>query len=129
VHDGRALVTVRAFGPEKGRGDVPGGFLNVGEHPVDGLAREVREELGVEIEVLGDPILLATHTYGEDGAWVLAIGFRVRIVEGEPEPTDDVAEARWVSVEELDAVDFAWEHDRGFVRRALEEGVGHERDG
>ena len=43
------------------------GALGAGEHPVDGLAREVREELGVEIEVLEPPILLATHTYGPDG--------------------------------------------------------------
>jgi ADP-ribose pyrophosphatase YjhB (NUDIX family) len=127
VQDDKALVTVRAREPERGRVDVPGGFLNVGEHPVDGLAREVREELGVEIEVLGDPILLATHTYGEGGAWVLAVGFRARIVEGEPNPTDDVAEIRWVTAKELDSVDFAWEHDRGFVRRALEEGAGHGR--
>lgn len=125
VRDGRALLTVRAGEPEKGRLDVPGGFLNVGEHPVEGLAREVREELGVEIEVLGDPVLLATHTYGENGEWVLAIGFRARIAGGEPSPTDDVAEIRWVSAEELDSVDFAWEHDRGFVRRALEETPRH----
>lgn len=117
----RALVTVRAREPEKGRLDVPGGFLNVGEHPVDGLVREVREELGVEVEVSEPPILLATHTYGTDGPYVLAIGFKARIVEGEPAPTDDVAGIRWLSIEELDSADFAWEHDRRMVRAALEE--------
>ena len=124
VRDGRALVTIRAREPEKGRLDLPGGFLEVGEHPVDGLAREAREELGVEIEVLGKPILMATHTYGADGAYVLAIGFRARIVSGEVRPTDDVAEVRWVSPEELDSADFAWEHDREMVRAALEEKEG-----
>jgi ADP-ribose pyrophosphatase YjhB (NUDIX family) len=122
VEDGRALVTVRAREPEKGQLDVPGGFLEVGEHPVDGLVREAREELGVEIEVVGDPILLATHTYGANGGYVLAIGFRARITGGEIRPTDDVAEIRWVSAEELDSLDFAWEHDREMVREALEEG-------
>jgi ADP-ribose pyrophosphatase YjhB (NUDIX family) len=119
VEDGRALVTVRAREPEKGRLDLPGGFLGVGEHPVDGLAREVGEELGVEIEVSEPPILLATHTYGPDGQYVLAIGFRARIVAGEPDPTDDVAAIRWVSAEEVDSADFAWEHDRRMVREAL----------
>ena len=122
VEDGRALVTVRAREPEKGRLDVPGGFLEVGEHPVDGLVREAREELGVEIEVAGNPVLLATHTYGANGGYVLAIGFRARITGGEISPTDDVAEVRWVSAEELDSLDFAWEHDREMVRAALEEG-------
>ena len=116
---GKALVTVRAAVPEKGRLDLPGGFLNVGEHPVDGLVREVREELGVEVEVFEPPILLATHTYGPDGQYVLAIGFRARIVGGEPDPTDDVAGVRWVSLAELDSADFAWEHDRDMVRGAL----------
>jgi 8-oxo-dGTP diphosphatase len=122
VRDGRALVTVRAIEPEKGKIDVPGGFLEVGEHPVEGLGREVREELGVEVEVEGSPALLATHTYGPGGAWVLAMGFRARILEGEPRPADDVAELRWVSTEEVDGLDFAWEHDRRFVKEALENG-------
>ena len=122
VRDGRALVTVRAVEPEKGKVDVPGGFLEVGEHPVDGLKREAREELGVEVQVEGNPVMLATHTYGPDGIWVLAIGFRARIVEGEPRPADDVAEIRWVSAEKIDDIDFAWEHDRRFVRAPLGNG-------
>lgn len=122
VRDGRALVTVRGIEPEKGKIDVPGGFLNVGEHPVEGLVREAREELGVEVEVAGDPVLLAVHTYGEDGIYVLAIGFRVRIVEGEPKPADDVEEILWVSEDEVDGLDFAWEHDRRLVRAALGDG-------
>ena len=114
---------MRAREPEKGRLDLPGGFLEVGEHPVDGLVREAKEELGVEIEVVGPPILLETHTYGPDGHYVLAIGFRARIVRGKPNPTDDVAKIRWVSAKELNAADFAWEHDREMVRAALAEEV------
>lgn len=119
VEEGRALVTVRALEPEKGKVDVPGGFLEVGEHPVDGLKREVREELGVEVEVEERPVLLAPHTYGQDGIWVLAIGFLARIVRGEPSATDDVAQTRWISADEVDDTEFAWEHDRGFIRAAL----------
>jgi ADP-ribose pyrophosphatase YjhB (NUDIX family) len=120
VDGDRALVTVRAVQPEKGKVDVPGGFLEVGEHPVEGLMREVREELGVEVQVDENPVLLATHTYGFEGNGVLAIGLRTRIVEGEPRPADDVAEVRWISIGEVDGTDFAWEHDREFVRSALQ---------
>jgi ADP-ribose pyrophosphatase YjhB (NUDIX family) len=122
VRDGKALVTVRAGEPEKGRVDVPGGFVEVGEHPVRGIEREVREELGVEVEVEENPVLLATHTYGPDGIWVLAISFLARLVDGEPSPADDVAGIRWVSAEDIGDIDFAWEHDRNLVRVALEDG-------
>jgi ADP-ribose pyrophosphatase YjhB (NUDIX family) len=122
VRDGKALVTVRALEPEKGKVDVPGGFVEVGEHPVRGIEREVREELGIEVEVEDNPVLLATHTYGPDGTWVLAISFSARLVDGEPSPADDVAEICWVSAEDIDDLDFAWEHDRRLVRAALEDG-------
>lgn len=122
VRGGRALVTVRGIEPEKGKLDLPGGFVEIGEHPREALAREAQEELGVEVEVEERPMLLAVHTYGEDGEYVLAIGFRVRIVSGEPKPADDVAEIRWVTKDEIDALDFAWEHDRRIARRALEDG-------
>ena len=120
VRDGKALVTVRARDPEKGRLDLPGGFLDQGEHPAEGIAREAREELGIELEVDPTPILLAPHTYGPEGAWVLAIGFRARIATGEPSPADDVADIRWLSADEVDQADFAWEHDRRAIRAALE---------
>jgi ADP-ribose pyrophosphatase YjhB (NUDIX family) len=123
VKGDRALVSVRASDPEKGRIDVPGGFLQFGEHPVDGLKREVKEELGVEIDTGVDECLhMATHRYGEDGDFVLALGFRVALVSGEPTATDDVAALKWVTKDELDRLDFAWPHDRELVRRALDKG-------
>jgi ADP-ribose pyrophosphatase YjhB (NUDIX family) len=126
VKGGRALVTVRARDPEKGRTDVPGGFLLAGEHPIDGLKREVMEELGVEIEVsIDDCLTMATHRYGKEGDFVLALGFRAGLVSGEAEATDDVAAIKWVTNDELDRVDFAWPHDRELVRKALEKGERH----
>ena len=122
VDGDKVLVTVRGIEPEKGRMDLPGGFVEVGEHPREALAREAWEELGVEVDVEESPMLLAVHTYGSEGEYVLAIGFRVRIVSGEPSPADDVAGIRWVSEDEIDTLDFAWEHDRKIARLALESG-------
>ena len=120
VEDDKVLVTVRAGEPEKGRVDVPGGFLEAGEHPVDALTREVQEELGVEIRDVVGPLVMAVHNYGENGPFVLALGFAARIVDGDPEPADDVAEFRWVGADELDDLDFAWPHDRELVETALQ---------
>ena len=122
VSDGRALITKRGRDPEKGRYDVPGGFLRMGEDVLDGLRREIKEELGVEIDVSFDDFVHAIpHEYGTEGDYVLAMGFLARVTAGEPEPADDVEELRWVSLEELEDIPFAWEHDRVLVRRALEE--------
>ena len=122
VHEGRALVTQRARDPEKGKFDVPGGFLRPGEHPVDGLKREIREELGVEIDTdIDQCISMVPHTYGPEGDFVLALGFRARLVSGDPSPADDVAAFRWVTTEDLGGLDFAWPHDRELIRRALDD--------
>lgn len=121
VRDGRALLCVRAREPEKGRLDVPGGFLNGGEDPIEGLKREIREELGVEVDVsVSDCISMVPHRYGAEGDYVLALGFRARLRSGEPGASDDVADILWVGKDELDDLDFAWEHDRELVRHALE---------
>ncbi|MGH2757691.1 MAG: NUDIX domain-containing protein [Actinomycetota bacterium] len=120
VDGGRALVTKRAREPEKGRFDVPGGFLEADEGPIDGLKREVREELGIDIDVsLTDLMQMVPHPYGDDGDYVLALGFKARYIGGDPTPADDVADVLWVTAGELDAIDFAWEHDRDLVRKAL----------
>lgn len=122
VSGGRALITKRGRDPEKGRYDVPGGFLQAGEDVFDGLRRELNEELGVEIDVTVDDCLqMAVHTYGDEDDYVLAIGFRARLLSGEPTANDDVAELKWVSLDEIDEIDFAWDHDRELVRRALEQ--------
>ncbi len=121
VKDGRVIITRRGSEPEKGKLDIPGGFLEPGEAPIDGLRREIREELGIEIDVsMDDCLQMVPHEYGEDGEWVLAIGFKARLVSGDPKPASDVTEALWATKEELDELDFAWDHDRDLARKALE---------
>jgi ADP-ribose pyrophosphatase YjhB (NUDIX family) len=122
VRDGKALATLRARDPEKGRLDVPGGFMGPDEHPIGALKREVKEELGIEIEAeIADCISMVPHRYGPEGDWVLALGFKARWVGGEPQPADDVAAIHWLSLDDLAGADFAWDHDRELLRRALEE--------
>lgn len=123
VRDGRALATVRARDPEKGRLDVPGGFLRPDEHPIDALKREVKEELGIEIDAdVSDVLSMVPHAYGDRGDMVLSLGFRARWISGDAIPGDDVAGIRWLTLEELDDADFAWPHDRELLRKGLEHG-------
>lgn len=123
VRDGKALLTERGIEPHKGKLDTPGGFLLNGEHPIDGLKRELKEELGIEIEAdVSDLLVMAPHEYAHADDFNLALGFRARWVSGEPKPADDVAAVRWVTPDEVETLDFAWEHDRVLVRKALDDG-------
>jgi ADP-ribose pyrophosphatase YjhB (NUDIX family) len=109
--EGRVLLSKRGIPPDKGRWDFPGGFLDEGEHPLDGVRRELREEAGVEIEPL-DLVGIWMDRYGGDGtaAATLNLYWTARIVGGEPEPADDVAELRWFAPGEISSDELAFGH-------------------
>jgi NADH pyrophosphatase NudC (nudix superfamily) len=48
----KLLFIVRGKGPGKGRLDLPGGFVDPGESSEQTARREIREELGIELESL-----------------------------------------------------------------------------
>ena len=100
--DGRILLCRRAGPPEEGKWDLPGGFLEEGEHPVDALVRELREETGLEIEPL-ELVAIETDVYGDadDAPSTLNLYWTARVVSGEPHAADDVSELRWFRREEL----------------------------
>src|SRR5208337_1183598 len=52
VYQDRVLLVRRATEPLKGRWTLPGGMLELGETLAQGVAREVREETGLEVEVV-----------------------------------------------------------------------------
>jgi ADP-ribose pyrophosphatase YjhB (NUDIX family) len=109
---GRILLGRRAHEPDAGLWDALGGFLEEGEHPVDGLRREVLEETGLEVEP-GRFVGAFMDTYGhDDGAVpVLNLVWEVTVSGGEAQAADDVSELRWFDAEELppDAeVAFRW---------------------
>ncbi|OGW35756.1 MAG: NUDIX hydrolase [Nitrospirae bacterium GWD2_57_9] len=87
--------------------EFPGGKINPGETPGECLQREVREELGIEIEV-GAPLRPATHRYPE--FTVTLYPFISRVLSGEIVLHEHAALA-WLLPEELPDLDWA-EADR-----------------
>jgi len=53
IHEGRALLIRRGSEPLRGEWSIPGGTLELGETLAEGVVRELREETGVEVRVLG----------------------------------------------------------------------------
>ena len=100
--DGRVLLSRRAYEPQAGKWDIPGGFLEEGEEPLDALRRELREEAAVEIEPVEFAGIWVDRYGGDDEATAtLNLYWTARIVSGEPTPADDVAEFAWFPVDEL----------------------------
>jgi ADP-ribose pyrophosphatase YjhB (NUDIX family) len=99
--DGRLLLVRRARDPERGKWDIPGGFTDEGEEPLDAVRRELREETGLEIEV-GPFFGIWTDWYGDapDATFNVVLVWRATAA-GDPRPDDDVAEARWFGADEL----------------------------
>lgn len=99
---GRLLLVRRAIEPSKGKWDTPGGFLEEGEHPLDGLKRELLEETGLEIEPL-EFLAARTDVYGPapEAPWILSLNWSAKVVSGTGAPADDVSELGWFSADEL----------------------------
>jgi 8-oxo-dGTP diphosphatase len=108
VRDGCCLAAQR--GPAMrlpGKWEFPGGKVEAGEDPRAALTREVREELGLEVEV-GELLGTGCDDAGEvavrlDVYLASAMGGELRLLEH--------GDVRWLTPAELDAVDWA-EADR-----------------
>lgn len=100
VAGGKILLGKRKINPAKGDWDIPGGFLEWGEHPEAGLRREIREELGVEIKIK-NLLGIFMDTYGASGEATLNICYIAEIEHGEPCPADDLEESKWFDLNKL----------------------------
>jgi ADP-ribose pyrophosphatase YjhB (NUDIX family) len=109
--EGRVMLSRRAIPPFEGSWDFPGGFLDEGEHPLDGVRRELKEEAGVEVEPL-DLVGIWMDRYWGDGSSAATLNFywTARIVNGDPMPADDVAEFRWFAPDEIPRDELAFGH-------------------
>ncbi|MCU0678884.1 MAG: NUDIX domain-containing protein [Planctomycetes bacterium] len=89
----KLLLGKRSIEPSRGEWDVIGGFLEPGEHPIDGAKREAQEETGLKIEI-GEMIGFYMDVY-ERKYPTLNICFLATASGGHLRPGDDIAELKW----------------------------------
>jgi 8-oxo-dGTP diphosphatase len=103
---GRVLVAQRPAHKHLAlKWEFPGGKVEPGESPEAALARELREELGVEIENLR---ALPRFTHDYVAVVIEMIPFTCRLAPGSPPPhAHEHAALRWVLRSELPTLDLA----------------------
>ena len=86
-----------------GHWTLPGGFVDYAEHPVEGAVREVKEELGVSVEIdENDIVQIAERIFTSEGIQFLSFTYKCYIdgdVQFNPK-ADEIEEARWFPMQQ-----------------------------
>jgi len=104
IERGELLLVRRGAEPSKGDWSLPGGKVEWGETVREALTREVREETGIDVDLVGLAGMAERIIPDDDGevVWHYVIhDFWARPRSHELKPGDDVDDARWVAVGDL----------------------------
>jgi ADP-ribose pyrophosphatase YjhB (NUDIX family) len=104
--DSQFLVVRRANAPGRGLYSVPGGRVEHGETLHQAVAREVREETALAIDIVGFAgwrEVLPDPAAGRTGHY-LVISFAARWRAGEVILNEELDDFRWITPDELDAL-------------------------
>jgi 8-oxo-dGTP diphosphatase len=118
IEGGRLLLGRRARPPYARAWDLPGGFLETHELPLDALRRELREEIGVGVRRAA-LIGFATDPYGPGGVTVLSAVYRVHPTSRRVRADDDVSELHWFPLDRIPYRHLAFPSIRRVLRRYL----------
>lgn len=87
---------------------IPGGSVDEGEDPATACSRELLEEVGLEVDMSKGPIVyqgFVDDHRNTDNAWFSTQARHVHLTgpaaEQEPDASDDISAAQWISIEEL----------------------------
>ena len=109
VFHGRRVLLVRRGGPPAaGKWSVPGGLVELGETTEEAVRREVREECGCDVRLIGLAGIVERVIRDEAGRvryhWVLVD--YAAVADGDAvRAGTDAAEARWFDMDEVTRLD------------------------
>jgi 8-oxo-dGTP diphosphatase len=98
--DGKVLLAKRTKPPFQW--SFPGGRLEPGESAEEAAIREAREEVSVEIEIIGKA---GEREVMLPGRCFLISVFAARLVSGEAQPGPEASETGWFAIEDIETLD------------------------
>ena len=105
THSDTVLLVRRGREPQKGIWSIPGGVLQLGETLEEGVRREVREEVGLDVRVLERVEVverILPDATGKLEYHYILIDYLCEPAGGILQAADDAAEAAWVDRRDLD---------------------------
>jgi len=120
----RLLVTVRAHHPAQGKLDLPGGFVDPGETAEHAIIREVKEELGLEVEALGYFCSEPNTSYAYGGMDYQTLDLAFTCQARSPllaRAADDVQDVLFLPSDKIKLQDFAFPSIQRIVQRFCED--------
>ncbi|QQO20514.1 NUDIX hydrolase [Bradyrhizobium diazoefficiens] len=95
--DGKVLLTRRARSPAKGFYSLPGGRVEFGESLHQALAREVDEETGLDVAIVGLAGWREVLPAAAGAGHYLIMSFAARWLAREPVLNDELDDYRWIA--------------------------------
>ena len=103
-NDDRFLLIKRAAEPDAGLWSVPGGMVELGEKATEAAKREVLEETGLDVEIVGVLGVVDKIVEGDGGRikfHFVIVDYLANPVGGSLEASSDALDAKWVRSEDF----------------------------
>jgi ADP-ribose pyrophosphatase YjhB (NUDIX family) len=117
LRDDQILMVRRKYGSNKGKWCIPCGNVEMGEDVRDAVVREIKEETGLDVEVVDIVNVLSTHHTPERS--VVGVWFEVRELGGNLVAGDDASEAQFYPLDRPPA-EMAFQADKKIIEQLME---------
>ena len=121
LHSEKILLIQRGKQPQKGAWSLPGGAQKLGETIYEAARREIREETGLKVEILGLVDVVDSIRRDEMGE----VEYHYTLVDmaavssgGIPQAGGDAQDCRWFTLSEIEAIE-VWSETKRIISLAI----------